>query len=170
MITIREAREEDFEAIWEIFHVVVERGDTYAFDPEIDREGAHTLWMGPGIHTYVAMSSGDVVGTFIIKANQPALGSHVANAAFMVHPGEQGRGIGRAMAEEALDEAKRLGFSAMQFNLVVVTNESAIHLWKRLGFQEVGRIPEAFRHRDQGLVDALIMHRRLDDPPEESGS
>ena len=164
MVTIREAQEADFKAIWEIFHAVVERGDTYAFDPEIDREGARTAWMGPGIHTYVAIDSGEVVGTYIIKANQPGLGSHVANAAFMVHPGEKGKGIGRSMAEHSLDEAGRLGFSAMRFNLVAITNQPAIHLWERLGFQVIGRIPRAFRHRDQGLVDALIMYRQLEEP------
>lgn len=94
MISIRKARAEGFEAIWVIFHAVVQRGDTYAFDPGIDREGARTVWMGPGIHTYVAIDSGEVVGTYIIKANQPGLGSHVANAAFMVRPGEQGKGTG----------------------------------------------------------------------------
>ena len=170
MSSIRRARGEDFEAIWEIFHAVVERGDTYAFDPGIDREGARIAWMGPGIHTYVAIDSGEVVGTYIIKANQPGPGSHVANAAFMVRAGKQGKGTGRSMAEHALEEAKRLGFSAMQFNLVVITNEPAIHLWERLGFQVIGRIPEAFLHRDQGLVDALVMHRRLDDSHEDSGS
>jgi GNAT superfamily N-acetyltransferase len=67
------------------------------------------------------------------------------------------------MGAHSLDEARALGYHAMQFNLVVSTNESAVRLWSKLGFAIVGRIPAAFRHARRGLVDALVMHRFLDD-------
>ena len=49
----------------------------------------------------------------------------------------------------------------MQFNFVAVSNEGAVRLWRRHGFEIVGRVPEAFRHRRLGLTDVLVMHRRL---------
>ena len=90
-------------------------------------------------------------------------GSHVANAAFMVDPQLSGKGVGRAMGVHCLREAKRAGFRAMQFNIVVSTNEAAVALWKKLGFSIVGTLPEVFRHESLGFVDAYVMHRFLDD-------
>lgn len=158
---IRRATASDADPIWDIFHSVVAGGDTYAFDPETSREDALAYWLHPSNRCYVAQLESEVVGTYILKANQPALGSHVANAAFMVAPRARGRGVGRHMGEHALDEARRLGFRAMQFNFVVGTNARAIETWKRYGFAVVGRLPMAFLHPTKGFVDALVMHRML---------
>jgi ribosomal protein S18 acetylase RimI-like enzyme len=161
MVAIREASRQDRDAVWEIFRTVVAAGDTYVFDPEIPREEALAYWFHPGTRTYVAESEGRVVGTYILKPNQPGLGSHVSNAAFMVSPSARGLGIGRAMGEHCLEEARRLGYQAMQFNFVVSTNEAAVKLWERLGFTIVGTLPGAFRHGTRGFVDAYVMFRTL---------
>jgi L-amino acid N-acyltransferase YncA len=163
VLEIRQAIEADRDAIWNIFHAVVAPGDTYVFDPRISREDALAYWFRTDTHTYVAEEDGRVVGTYILKANQPGLGSHVANAAFMVAPDAQGSGLGRRMAEHCLDEARRLGFRAMQFNFVVSTNEGAIRLWKQLGFKTVGTLPGAFRHPQKGYVDVYVMFRSLEE-------
>ncbi len=161
MLEIRAATQADRDAIWNIFRRVVATGDTYAFDPSISREEALAYWFRSDTRTYVAENNGRVVGTYILKANQAGPGSHVANAAFMVAPDARGQGIGRAMGEHCLREARRLGFRAMQFNFVVSTNTSAIHLWQQLGFKIVGTLPGAFRHPQQGYVDVYIMYRSL---------
>jgi hypothetical protein len=49
----------------------------------------------------------------------------------------------------------------MQFNLVVATNEPSVKLWQSLGFQIVGTLPGAFRHRTLGFVDAYVMFKEL---------
>jgi ribosomal protein S18 acetylase RimI-like enzyme len=79
----------------------------------------------------------------------------------MVDPPARGRGVGRAMGEHALGEARRLGYRAMQFNFVISTNTGAVHLWQQLGFKIVGTLPGAFRHAQKGLVDAYVMFRLL---------
>jgi L-amino acid N-acyltransferase YncA len=163
VISIRQAAESDQDAIWNIFHAVVSPGDTYAFDPQISREDALAYWFRSDSHTYVAEPDGRIVGTYILRANQRALGAHVANAAFMVAPDMRGCGIGRAMAEHCLTEARRLGFLAMQFNFVISTNESALRLWQQLGFKIVGTLPGAFRHPERGYVDVCVMFRSLID-------
>ena len=161
LLQIRRARKNDRNAIWQIFRAVVARGDTYVFDPHISRPKALAYWSDQKRRCYVAVSDEKIVGTYILNPNQPGLGSHVANAGFMVAPSAQGHGIGRAMAEHCLLEAERLGFRAMQFNFVVSTNETALRLWKDLGFRIVGRLPGAFRHAQEGFVDVYVMYRRL---------
>jgi L-amino acid N-acyltransferase YncA len=186
VLHVRPATKSDRDAIWNIFHEVVATGDTYAFDPAISREDALACWFRNGTQTYVAEqnpesvgeavgSSGTltasptgrerdrrVVGTYILKPNQSGPGSHVANAAFMVPSSARGKGVGRSMAEHCLSEARRLGFRAMQFNFVVSTNESAIRLWRRLGFEIVGTLPGAFRHPERGYIDVYVMFRSLE--------
>ena len=161
MVKIRPATDADHEAIWNVFREVVAVGDTYAFDPGMSREEALAYWFGAGTHTFVAENDRRVVGTYILKANQAGLGAHVANAAYMVAKDARGLGVGRKMAEHSLTEARRLGFRAMQFNFVVSTNASAIHLWQQLGFKIVGTLPGAFRHPRAGYVDVYVMFRSL---------
>jgi L-amino acid N-acyltransferase YncA len=158
---IRPATDADHDAIWKIFHEVVATGDTYAIDPNISRKEALKYWFEKNAHVYVAESGGRSVGTYILRPNQFGGGAHVANAAFMVAPHTRGRGIGRAMGEHCLSEARRLGFCAMQFNFVISTNESAIHLWNELGFKIAGSLPGAFRHPEKGDVDVYVMYRSL---------
>lgn len=160
-LRIRSAAETDRDAIWNIFHEIVSVGDTYALDPGMSREEALAYWFGAGTHTYIAEKDGGIVGTYILRPNQLGPGSHVANAAFMVSSAAQGLGVGRKMGEHCLSEARRLGFRAMQFNFVVSTNTSAIHLWEQLGFKIVGTLPGGFRHPNAGYVDVYVMFRSL---------
>lgn len=147
--------------VWQIIKAVIAGGDTYVFPPDSPRAEMLDYWFERAKCTYVAESDNAVVGTFWIKANQPGLGSHVANAAYMVAPAATGRGVGRQMAEYSLDEARRLGFTAMQFNFVVKSNEGAVSLWKSMGFKIVGEIPDAFMHAAYGPTNAYIMYRSL---------
>jgi ribosomal protein S18 acetylase RimI-like enzyme len=144
-----------------MFHEVISAGDVFAFNPEISREDALAFWCGPGNHTYVAETDADVCGSYYLKPNQQGGGAHVANAGYMVSRAARGRHVGRLMTEHSLTEAQRLGFHAMQFNFVVSTNESAIHLWKEFGFQIAGTLPGAFRHPQKGYVDVYVMFRSL---------
>ena len=161
MIEIRKAIPIDSKGIWKIINQVIATGDTYVFAPGSSMEKMLTYWCGHDKHTYIALLGGEIVGTFVIKDNQPDLGSHIANASYMTSPHASGQGIGKAMGEFSLEEAKRLGYKAMQFNIVVKSNDKAVRLWKKLGFNIIGEIPEAFNHRKDGLTNAYIMYRKL---------
>jgi L-amino acid N-acyltransferase YncA len=169
VMKIRVVAEADRDAIWNIFHEVIAAGETYPINPNISRNGALAYWFQSGAHAYVAeqhLRSGgkqekQIVGSYSVHPNQAGGGAHVANAAFIVAKEARGRGIGRALGEHCLNEARRLGFRAMQFNFVVSTNESAIRLWKQLGFKIVGTLPDAFRHPEKGYVDVYVMYRSL---------
>ena len=160
-IEIRPQRDADRDTVWTILEAVVRAGDTFVNDPGSSREEVFATWEGPTTHNFVAEVDGEIAGAYLLRPTQPGLGSHVANASFAVAPHARGHGVGRTMGEHALNEAKRLGFRAMQFNAVVSTNEGAIALWRSLGFEEVGRIPAGFHLQGDRYVDTLVMHRVL---------
>ncbi len=160
-ITIHRAQPSDQTAVWQIIHSVIASGDTYVFDPRSSEAEMIDFWFGANKHTYVAKAEDQVVGTFIIKDNQPGLGSHVANASYMTSPEHFGKGIGTIMGKASLDIARELGYKAMQFNIVVSSNERAVRLWQRLGFKILGEIPEVFRHTKLGYVSAYVMWQKL---------
>jgi ribosomal protein S18 acetylase RimI-like enzyme len=160
-LIIRGIEQKDADAIWEIAHEVVKTGDTWVISPDTTKTEMLAYWLDAKKYTYVAEIEGKVVGMFFMTDNQKGLGSHIANAGYMVHPNLQIKGIGRKMGEFSLIEAQRLGYKAMQFNVVVKTNEKAIYLWQSLGFQIIGEIPEAFQHSQLGLVNAYIMYKKL---------
>jgi len=154
---IRPATDSDQNAIWEIFREVIAAGETYPLEPDISREDALAYWLQRKSYVFVAEKDGEIVGSYTLHANQAAGGKHVANAAFIVAKRGRGQGVGRALGEHCLREARRVGFRAMQFNFVVSTNESAVKLWQELGMRIVGTLPRAFRHPQRGYVDVYVM-------------
>jgi ribosomal protein S18 acetylase RimI-like enzyme len=160
-LSIRPAEDPDQDAIWAIMKPVIRAGATYPLDPDIGREEAFAYWFAPGKQVFVAEDGGEVLGTYYLRPNSTGLADHVANAGYMTHVEARGRGIASAMARDSFARAKAAGFRAMQFNLVIASNEQAVRLWQKLGLQVVGRLPQAFRHKRLGLVDALVMHRIL---------
>jgi L-amino acid N-acyltransferase YncA len=160
-VTIRPATFADAGAIGRIFTAVIAGGDTYTFLPDTPAADGVDYFLGAGIASWVIEDGGQVIGMYKMIPNRSGLGSHVANASFMVDPTAHGRGAGRAMGEHCLGEARRAGYTAMQFNFVVSTNTAGVELWKKLGFQIVGTLPKAFRHATLGDVDAYVMHRFL---------
>lgn len=158
---IRPAQPLDHAAIWQLLEPMLREGETYALDRDLSREDALAYWTGPDKATFVAESDGAIVGTYYLRANQAGGGAHVANCGYLTAPHARGKGIARAMCLHSMEEARRRGFRAMQFNLVIATNEAAVRLWSSLGFETIGRLPGTFRHPRLGYVDALVMYRSL---------
>jgi GNAT superfamily N-acetyltransferase len=160
---IRKANQvKDYEKIWDIFWNVIQKGDTYVFDPNTPKEALNKHWFADYMDTFVAVDDEDtIVGTYIIKPNQIDLGSHIANCGYMVNSDHQGRGIGKLLCEHSIEFAKQKGYLGIQFNIVVSTNTNAIRLWKKFGFEIIGTTPKGFRHKELGLVDTYIMFKDL---------
>ncbi len=162
MLTIRPFTEPDWPATWRILEPVFRAGETYAFSPDISAAEAHAAWVVAPAATFVAVDeAGRIVGTYYLKPNQPALGAHVCNAGYVVAETARGRGIASALCVHSQREAVARGFRAMQYNLVVATNEGAVRLWQRHGFAIAGTLPGAFRHPRLGFVDAYVMFKQL---------
>ena len=158
---IRLAIDTDWPGIWPVLREAFATGDTYPFPPDISEVDARHAWMEAPRATYVAEEDGAILGTYYLKPNQPGLGAHICNAGYIVARAARKRGLGRALCAHSMDEARRLGFRGMQFNLVVSTNEGAVRLWQDMGFAVIGTVPGAFKHQSLGYVDALIMYREL---------
>ena len=162
MIAIRAATRDDDDGLWAILEPTLRAGETYPQPRDISRADALKYWWKPEHTIMVAqVESGRLVGTYYIKPNSTGPAAHVANAGYMTLPGAWGHGVGRALCLHSLDEARRQGYRAMQFNLVIDTNARAKHLWQSCGFDIVGRLPGAFQHPTLGYVDALVMYQTL---------
>jgi len=159
---IRSFTGSDWPEVWAILHETFARGDTYSFAPDSSESDIHRAWIDVPLRSYVACDAdGRVIGTYFIKPNQPGLGAHVCNCGYVVAPHVRGQGLASLMCAHSQREALALGFRAMQFNFVVASNEGAVRLWRKLGFDIVGRLPGAFKHAQLGYVDALIMFKQL---------
>jgi len=151
----------DADKVWRILEPIIRAGETYTLPRDFSPEQALAYWYSPHHKVFVAEENGEISGTYYLRANQQGGGSHVANCGYMTASWATGRGVASTMCAHSLDLARNLGFRAMQFNFVVGTNESAVHLWQKFGFEVVGRLPQAFRHPRHGYVDALVMYRQL---------
>lgn len=162
-VTIRKATEADFADLYALFQGILREGSTYSYLPEEMGEArSREYWMtAEGTHCFVAESGGQFAGCFSLRPNRTGRGKHVVNASFLVHPDHRGKGVGKAMGRYALEFAKSLGYTAIQYNFVVSVNDVAVRLWKSLGFNIIGTLPQGFRHPTLGLVDVYIMHRAL---------
>jgi ribosomal protein S18 acetylase RimI-like enzyme len=159
---IRRFHPDDWAQVWPLLRATFASGDTYAFAPDSGEAEVFKLWVEAPLATYVACTGdGTIAGTYFLKANQPGLGSHVSNCGYVVAPQARGQGVASSMCVHSQAEALALGFRSMQFNLVVATNETAVRLWQKLGFEIVGRLPGAFRHLQLGYVDAYVMYKQL---------
>jgi GNAT superfamily N-acetyltransferase len=151
----------DHDRVGALLEPIVRAGEVFALPRNWSRDDVARHWLAPTHHAFVAEIDGRLAGTYYVHANQLGGGSHVANCGYATRVDATGRGVARAMCVHSLDEARRLGFRAMQFNFVVASNDRAVRLWTDMGFATVGRLPAAFDHPTIGYVDALVMYRTL---------
>jgi GNAT superfamily N-acetyltransferase len=168
-VEFRPARAEDWPLIWPFFARIVEVGESYAYPLDLTEESGRLLWMAePPDRTVVAVKRHDkdgtgetVLGSAKMGPNRPGRGAHIGTASFMVNPEHAGQGIGRALGRYIVEQCRTDGYHGIQFNAVVETNHAAVALWLSLGFQIMATIPEAFDHRERGLVGLHVMYLRL---------
>ena len=159
---IRPARAEDWPLIWPFFARIVEAGQTYAYPEDLTADSARGWWMGdPPDRTVVAVHGDIVLGSAKMGPNRPGRGAHIGTASFMVDPQYAGRGVGRALGRHIVEQCRADGYHGIQFNAVVETNHAAVALWLSLGFQIMATVPEAFDHRERGLVGLHVMYQKL---------
>ncbi len=160
---IRPVEDHDWPAVTGLLRAVVDDGETYAYPDDLDEDAVRGLWgePPPGVAVVALDDAGALLGSAKAGPNRPGRGAHVATASFVVSPSARGQGVGRALGEWVLAWARDAGFASMQFNAVVETNTAALRLWRDLGFEVVGTVPEAFESRRNGRVGLHVMHRML---------
>ena len=159
---ITEITKNDFELFWPVFKDIVEAQETYAFNPDLTFDEAYQLWCVLPQKTYVIKEGRNILGSYYIKPNAAGPSSHISNCGYMVNPTSRGKGIARRLCLHSQQVAIELGYKAMQFNSVVSTNEIAVRLWEKLGYNIIGTIPKAYKHKTLGMVDSYIMYKELD--------
>jgi GNAT superfamily N-acetyltransferase len=136
---------------------IVAAGDGFPHASPVSREEFDDYWIAHCSAVWIARVDGELAGAYYVKPNSVGRAAHISNAGYFVLASHRGHGLGRALVEHSLLEARRLGFDAMQFNLVFASNP-ARRLYRYLGFHEIGRIPSAVDGED-----AVIYWRSLDD-------
>jgi L-amino acid N-acyltransferase YncA len=153
---IREHRDADDPAILRAYQEATDAGDSFPTAGELTLADARRVWVEDKAVVRVAEADGRFAGCYYVRPNFGGRASRIANAGYLVPESARGRGVGRALLEDSLREAKRLGFEAMMFNLVFERNP-ARRLWEAAGFEVIGRIPRAIDSEQ----DALIYFREL---------
>ena len=158
---IRPATPQDDDAIWRVIQPALRAGETWPIPRDISRQDALATWHGAGHHVFVAEDIGGVTGTYYLKANQRGGGGHVAGCGYIASADPASKGVARAMCIHSIEQAKQLGFRAIQLDFVVSTDSRAVKLWQSMGFEIAGRLPHAFHHPTRGHVDVYVMFRPL---------
>lgn len=160
---LRPVAASDWPAIHPFFTSIVAAGDSYAYPEGLSLDGVRALWdePPPGRTVVAVDDAGAVLGTAKMGPNRPGRGAHIATGSFMVDPAHRGQGVGRALGEDVVAWARAAGYRGIQFNAVVETNTAAVRLWRSLGFEVLATVPEAYDHRERGLVGLHVMFLRL---------
>lgn len=165
-VTIAEYHPDDWPDVWRVLEPAFRAGESYPCAMDIDEAGARAYWLSAEKSGFVARNgAGDAVGVYYIRADQGGPGDHVSNCGYVVAATHRRQGIAGAMCRHSEAEARRRGFRAMRFNLVVAVNTPAVAAWSKAGYDIVGTVPRAFRYRDNAFVDAYVMYKWLGDAP-----
>ena len=152
---VRAVTPADHDALFAAFDRIVESGEGFPQRAPLDRAGFDDYWIAHSSAVVGAFVDATLAGAYYVKPNFVGRAAHIANAGYFVVPEHRGSGIGTALVEHSLVEARRLGFDAMQFNLVFASNPARA-LYERFGFRQIGRVPAAVDGED-----AVIYWRAL---------
>lgn len=158
MTTIRKYQEQDMVAAMEIWNEVVREGVAFPQVEELTEQTAGDFFDSQS-YTGVAVDdeTGEVVGLYILHPNNVGRCGHICNTSYAVRSDKRGLHIGEQLVKDSLAMGARLGFSILQFNAVVAANIHALHLYERLGFTQLGRIPKGFLMKD-GHYEDIVPH------------
>lgn len=158
MINIRPYKKADIRQALDIWNDVVEEGIAFPQDQVLSVEEADCFFNG---QTYIGIAeddeTGEIVGLYILHPNNVGRCGHICNTSYAVKKGVRGKHIGEKLVKDSMLVGKQLGFRILQFNAVVATNAIALHLYQRLGFTQLGRIPMGFLMKN-GHYEDIIPH------------
>ncbi|MBQ5316158.1 MAG: GNAT family N-acetyltransferase [Oscillospiraceae bacterium] len=161
MSEMRAFRAEDIPRMTEIWNEVVAEGNAFPQEDMLDRESGAAFFASQS-YTGVYEDEGEIKGLYILHPNNVGRCGHICNASYAVSSGCRGQHIGEKLVLDCMDNAKRLGFSVLQFNAVVKTNTRARKLYERLGFRQLGTIPQGFRMKDGHYEDICPYYIQLE--------
>lgn len=145
-----------------IWNKVVEEGVAFPQTEPLDDDTGAEFFAAQD-YTAVAFDTdtAEVVGMYILHPNSVGRCGHICNASYAVRSDMRGKHIGELLVTDCLKKAKELGYKILQFNAVVATNTSALELYKKLGFVQLGVIPGGFLMKDGHYEDIIVHYHTL---------
>lgn len=161
-LVIREYKPSDAKDSSEIWNEVVREGNAFPQENELDLQNADVFFKS---QTYTGIAenqeNGEIVGLYILHPNNVGRCGHICNASYAVKSSVRGEHIGEKLVKDCLKSAREKGFRILQFNAVVATNVHAIHLYERLGFERIGKIPGGFRMSDNSYEEIILFYKSV---------
>ena len=141
---IKKYNQDDLSDMIRIWNEVVDEGNAFPQEERLDEKTGAEFFAGQS-YCGVAVDESGVCGLYILHPNNVGRCGHICNASYAVSAEKRGRHIGERLVLDCIEQAGALGFRVLQFNAVVATNVHARHLYERLGFTQLGVIPNGFR-------------------------
>ena len=160
-IRVREHRESDIEEMIRIWNEVVEEGIAFPQEELLTEKTGKKFFAEQSYAAVAVADAGQIYGLYILHPNNVGRCGHICNASYAVSTESRGLHIGELLVKDSLEQAKRIGFGILQFNAVVATNIHARHLYERLGFCQLGTIPQGFRMKDGHYEDICPYYHLL---------
>ncbi|MCM1386003.1 MAG: GNAT family N-acetyltransferase [Bacillus sp. (in: Bacteria)] len=145
---IRQYKESDIDSMITIWNEVVEEGIAFPQENLLDSDSGNAFFAEQTYSAVAEDESGKVLGLYILHPNNVGRCGHICNASYAVCGDSRGLHIGEKLVMDCLKQGKLHGFKVLQFNAVVESNIHARHLYERLGFIQLGTIPQGFRMKD----------------------
>ncbi len=159
-VVIEEYQEADLREIMEVWNEVVAESNAFPQDKALTEEEARAFF-GKQDVTAVAKWDGKVAGLYILHPNNVGRCGHQANASYAVSKKLRGRNVGEQLVSHSLEKAKELNYKLLIFNAVVKGNDSAVHLYQKLGFQKIGEVPGGFLDGAGEYRDTILFYHKL---------
>lgn len=153
---IRDFQPDDLPQMIGIWNETVEDGNAFPQKETLDLKSGKEFFSSQS-RTAVAIINNEIVGLYILHPNNVGRCNHICNASYAVKKAYRGRHIGEALVKDCVIQAKKTGFRILQFNAVVKTNLTALNLYKKLGFVQLGTIPNGFLMKD-GHYEDIVPH------------
>lgn len=151
----------DIPQMIELWNHVVDEGQAFPQEEALKLDSGATFFEEQSF-TGVMVDGEKVMGLYILHPNNIGRCGHICNASYAVSSSARGKGIGRHLVQHCIKTARQIGFRILQFNAVVATNEGALHLYRSLGFQQLGTIPKGFRLKDGSYEDICPFYITLE--------
>ncbi|MDD4311654.1 MAG: GNAT family N-acetyltransferase [Eubacteriales bacterium] len=157
-IQIMAYQKQEIEQAIEIWNQIVEEGVAFPQKEPLTAQSGDEFFLSQS-YTGIGKdaATGEVLGLYILHPNNIGRCGHICNASYAVNKRARRQGVGEALVKDCMQQAKTIGFRILQFNAVVKTNASALHLYKKLGFTQLGVIPGGFR-LNNGTYEDIIPH------------
>lgn len=149
---IRKFEKSDIPDMISIWNEIVLEGNAFPQEEILD-EVTGNAFFSSQTYTAVAEDEGNIVGLYILHPNNIGRCGHICNASYAVSSARRGKHIGEQLVLDCMKKGKECGYRVLQFNAVVAGNVHARHLYERIGFHQLGTIPNGFRLKNGEYTD-----------------